>query len=148
MINKKYFIRFNKNAGRLEQQVTMTGLKPVGIGWKEVEVDECCEFLPTPKTVLVSYESVEGASMLVVSPSGDVASDDNSVALLPDETAHVLVDTDYHFTTGQDGVDITTLEVQFKLDGVLKDTVDALVVTGGDFTVPDVEFDEMHFVGA
>lgn len=148
MSNKKYFIRFNKKAGRLEQQITLTGLKPVGFGWKEVDVDECCEVLPVPKTYTVTYASTLGVGMLAVSPYGSVVSNDHCVSLFKTETAHILQDTEYYVATGRDGVVPTTLQAQFKLKGVLQATVTGIVVTGGNFLVPAVEFDEIHFVAA
>lgn len=39
-MKKKYFIRLVN--GSFEEQITLSGRKPVGYGWKEVEVDKCC----------------------------------------------------------------------------------------------------------
>lgn len=39
---KRYWIRYNKGADRLEQQITIGTLRPNGPGWVEIDIDHCC----------------------------------------------------------------------------------------------------------
>lgn len=43
--NKKYWIRYNPGADRLEQEITSGGKRPKGPGWITVPVDRCCDTL-------------------------------------------------------------------------------------------------------
>lgn len=41
--NKKYWVRYNPNADRLETEITTGGKKPQsGRGWMTVDIDKCC----------------------------------------------------------------------------------------------------------
>lgn len=56
--NKKYWIRYNPGADRLEQEITSGGKKPKGRGWAEVDVDRCCNLVPNFMTFPVELDLV------------------------------------------------------------------------------------------
>jgi hypothetical protein len=56
---RKYWIRYNKGADRLEQEITEGRFRPQGFGWKEISIDQCC-FIPEAigNTIEVPYDSL------------------------------------------------------------------------------------------
>lgn len=126
---KKYWIRYNEGADRIEQTVTEARFRPQGFGWKEVTVDMCCNI---PIVVGCDSESLEIQSEIV--EDGDnyyIILSLNGVAIATVESAVDLADAVETINTQLAGLAVFTITEDNR--------VQANLLVCGDFTIEAAE---------
>lgn len=120
---KRYWIRYNKGADRLEQQITIGTLRPNGPGWVEVDIDHCCNLIDScgEQTIEVTIAAVTAAQECTFILTIDGLNIGAGVVLSVPSTVQEIVDALNTFYTGIATFSIeneTTGLVEIKVEGI------------------------------